>query len=130
MTTFPEKYLDLLKDDTQAYLYLATLMKDGSPQVTPVWFGWDGEHILINTAEGRVKDRNMRARPKVAAVLQNPADPYRYLQIRGEIVGRTTAGGLEHINALALKYTGKPWEPVEGQVRVIYKLKPLHFDQH
>ena len=115
MDTFPENYLDLLNDETKAYLYLATLMKDGSPQVTPVWFGWDGEHILVNTAEGRVKDRNLRARPKVAAVLQNPSEPYRYLQIRGEIVERTTEGGLEHIGALALKYQGKSWEPVPGQ---------------
>lgn len=130
MNNFPEDYLDLLEAETKAFLYLATLMKDGTPQVTPVWFDWDGEHILVNTAEGRVKDRNMRTRPQVAMVIQNPADPYRYLQIRGETVERTTEGGLEHINALSLKYTGKPWEAVEGQVRVIYKIKPTHFDKH
>src|SRR5690606_2111336 len=81
---FPPKYLDLLKDDTRAFLFLATTMPDGSPQVTPIWFNTDGEHILINTNEGRVKDRNMKARPKVAMVIQDPSTPYRYIQIRGE----------------------------------------------
>ena len=61
--SFPEKYLDLFKPETKAYLFLATIMPDGSPQVTPVWFDNDGEHILINTNEGRVKDRNMKDPP-------------------------------------------------------------------
>jgi PPOX class probable F420-dependent enzyme len=126
---FPYTFLDLLKDETKAFLYLATTMADGSPQVTPVWFGWDGEHILINTAQGRVKDRNMQARPKVAMVIQNPAEPYRYLQIRGVIAERTTEGSLDLINALSLKYANKPWEIVPWQVRVTYKIKPLHYDQ-
>ena len=130
MTTFPEKYLDLLKDETKAFLFLATLMKDGSPQVTPVWFDWDGEHIRINTAAGRVKDRNMQARPTVAMVIQDPADPYRYLQIRGEIVGRTAEGGAEHIDALSHKYRNRPYDLPAGQVRVIFLVKPTHFDQH
>ncbi|MGD8406834.1 MAG: pyridoxamine 5'-phosphate oxidase family protein, partial [Anaerolineales bacterium] len=83
---FPEKYLDLFKPETKAFLYLATSMSDGSPQVTPVWFDNDGEHILINTNEGRVKDRNMKARAKVAMVIQDPKNPYRYLGIRGKVV--------------------------------------------
>src|SRR5512134_4202163 len=103
---FPEKYLDLLADDTKAFLYLATILSDGSPQVTPVWFNTDGEHILINTAEGRAKDRNMKARPKVAMTIQDPRDPYRYLGVRGEVVSFTTEGADEHINALSLKYRG------------------------
>src|SRR5690242_5394692 len=79
---FPEDFLDLVNTDSKAFLYLATLMPDGSPQVTPVWFDSDGEHILINTAEGRIKDKNMRARPKVAMTIQDPNDKYRYLGIR------------------------------------------------
>ena len=130
MKNFPEKFLDLLKDETQAYLYLATIMPDGSPQVTPVWFNTDGEQILINTNEGRTKDRNMRARPKVALIIMNPAEPYRYLQIRGQVIERTTQGADEHINALALKYTCKPWATQPNQKRVIYKIKAEHFDQH
>lgn len=127
---FPEKYLDLFKDETRAFLFLATTMPDGSPQVTPIWFNTDGEHILINTNEGRVKDRNMKARPKVAMVIQDPSTPYRYLQIRGEVAETTREGADEHINQLSLKYDDKPWNYREGQKRIIYKIKPVHFDQH
>ena len=128
MKNFPAKFLDLLKDETRAYLFLATLMADGSPQVTPIWFNSDDEYILINTNEGRAKDRNMKARPQVALVIQDPSTPYRYLQIRGEIAAHTTEGADEHINALSLKYDGKPWTYREGQKRIIYKIKPTHFD--
>ena len=127
---FPENYLDLLKDETKAYLFLATIMPDGSPQVTPIWFNSDGEHILINTNEGRVKDKNMKARPKVAMVIQDPSTPYRYLQIRGEVVEYVREGADDHINQLSLKYDNTPWTYCEGQKRIIYKIKPIHFDQH
>jgi len=126
----PKDYLDLLKDETKAYLFLATSMADGSPQVTPVWFSAEGEHILVNTAKGRVKDRNMRARPQVALVIQDPATPYRYLQIRGHVDEVTEQGGDEHINALSQKYDGKPWKKTEGQTRVIYKILIEHVDAH
>ena len=127
---FPEKFLDLLKDETKAYLFLATTMPDGSPQVTPIWFNTEGEYILINSNEGRVKDRNMKARPKVAMVIQDPSTPYRYLQIRGEVVEYIREGADEHINQLSLKYDNEPWTYREGQKRIIYKIKPTHFDQH
>ncbi len=131
MKAFPEKFHDLLSDNTRAYLFLATLMPDGSPQVTPIWFNTDGVYILINSAKGRVKDRNMRARPQVAMVIQDPATPYRYLQVRGRMVETVEENALAHINTLALKYTGKPWVPNEpDEVRVTYKIEPLHFDQH
>jgi PPOX class probable F420-dependent enzyme len=128
--TLPEKYRDLFKDETKAYLFLATTMPDGSPQVTPIWFNTDGENILINSNEGRVKDKNMKARPKVAMVIQDPATPYRYLQIRGEVVEYIREGADEHINQLSLKYDNVPWPYQEGQKRIIYKIKPSHFDQH
>ena len=128
--TFPEQYLDLLKDENKAFLFLATSMPDGSPQVTPVWFNTEGEHILINSNEGRIKDRNMKARPKVAMVIQDPSTPYRYLQVRGEVVDYIREGADEHINQLSLKYDNKPWTYREGQKRIIYKIKPTHFDQH
>ena len=130
MKNFPPTFNDLLQPETKAYAYLATLMPDGSPQVTPLWFNTDDDYILLNTAVGRVKDRNMRARTQVAVLLQNPAEPYRYLQIRGVVAERQTEGADEHINQLALKYTGKPWQPVPNQQRVTYKIKALHFDQH
>jgi PPOX class probable F420-dependent enzyme len=126
----PEEFLDLFNKESKAWLFLATLMPDGSPQVTPVWFDTDGEHVLVNTNEGRVKDRNMKARPKVAMTLQDPNDFYRYLGMRGEVIGYTREGADEHINQLSLKYDNKPWQYREGQRRIIFKIKPTHFDPH
>ena len=127
---FPEEFLDLLKDETKALLYLGTSMPDGSPQVTPVWFNAEGEYILINTAEGRTKDRNMKARPKVAMTIQDPNDLYRYLGIRGEVVSYTTEGADEHISKLSLRYDNEPWKSRKEQRRIIFRIKPTHFDPH
>lgn len=127
---FPEEFLDLFSDDTKAFLYLGTSMADGAPQVTPVWFSTDGEYILINTAEGRIKDRNMKARPKVGMTIQDPKNPYRYLGVRGEVVDYTREGADEHINALSLKYWGRPYTFTPGQQRVIFRIRPTHFDLH
>ena len=127
---FPESHLDLIRDETKAYLFLATIMPDGSPQVTPVWFNTDNQFLLVNTNEGRVKDRNMKARPRVAAVIQDPSDPYRYVQIRGEVVGYTREAADEHINVLSLKYRGKQWEFQPNQKRIIFKIRPIQFDAH
>ena len=127
---FPERFLDLLKDETKAYLFLATTMPDGSPQVTPVWFSVDGDLILINTAEGRLKDKNMKARSHVAMTIQDPNDRYRYIGIRGEVVGSTKEGADEHIAELSLRYNNKPWNKTEGQKRIIYKIKPTHVHDH
>jgi len=124
MQTIPEKFLDLLSPEKKAYGYLATTMKDGTPQVTTVWFSWDGSHILVNSARGRLKDKNMRARPYIAFLISDPADAYRYIQIRGRVTEITENGALEHINALSMQYDGHPWKKVEGQVRVIYKIEP------
>ena len=130
MKSIPTEFHDLLQEETKAFLFLATVMEDGSPQVTPVWFSADETHILINTAKGREKDRNMRARPHVAMAIQDPSTPYRYLQIRGRVDEITEKGGDEHINALSLKYDGKPWKKVAGQTRVIFKISPEHVDAH
>jgi PPOX class probable F420-dependent enzyme len=127
---FPKEFHDLLNEKSKALLFLATIMPDGSPQVTPVWLDTDGDYILINTNEGRVKDRNMKARPKVAMTIQDPNDIYRYLGIRGEVVGYTTEGADEHINKLSLRYDNEPWTYRETQKRIIFKIKPTHFDLH
>ena len=119
----PDAFKHLLDDETRAFAFLATTMEDGSPQVTPVWFNTDGDHILINSAEGRVKDRNMRARPRVALALMGMKDAYRYMQLRGEVVEISAEGGAEHIHALSHKYRGKDYEIPEGQVRVIYRIR-------
>ncbi len=120
----PESHKGLLRDDVKAFAFLSTLMKDGSPQVTPVWFSWDGEYLLVNSAKGRVKDRNMRRNAYVALAIVDPRDMGCYLQIRGIVVEITTEGAWEHANQLAMKYTGQPWDGDPGQVRVIYRIKP------
>jgi PPOX class probable F420-dependent enzyme len=101
-------------------------MADGSPQVTPVWFDFDGSHIRINSAKGRVKDRNLRRNKKVALSIQDPDNPYRYLGILGEVVEITERGADEHIDALAKKYLGQDRYPFRGagEVRVIYRIRP------
>lgn len=128
--TFPSAFEDLLTGDKKALLYLATTMADGSPQVTPVWFDTDGEYILVNTSEGRVKDKNMKARPQVAMVIQDPDERERYLGMRGEVVDYTREGADEHINKLSLRYTNKPWIYQERQRRIIFRIRPRHFDPH
>jgi len=126
MTWIPDAYLDLIKDESKALCSLATLMKDGSPQLTPVWFNTDGKHILINSASGRVKDRNMRRNPNVAVMIIDPRDPYRYIQIRGKVIEITTQDARQHINALSKKYTGRDIFISESsdEIRVIYKILP------
>ncbi len=124
MKGFPDTHKDLLDDATRAFAYLATIMPDGSPQLTPLWFNTDGEYILVNSSKGRVKDRNMRREPRVALVIADPKDPYRFVQVRGSVAEIVEHGGLEHINRLSLKYHGKPWTARPGQVRVIYKILP------
>ena len=132
MKDIPLSHQDLLKDETKAFLYLATTFADGSPQVTPIWFNMDGKYILINSVNGRLKDRNMRARPRVALCIADPADPYRYLQIRGRIVELTTEGAEDHIDILNLKYHGNPHYAKHSpqRPRVIYKVQAEKVDAH
>jgi PPOX class probable F420-dependent enzyme len=132
MKSIPESHQDLLKDETKAFLYLATLMKDGSPQVTPIWFDMDGEYIRINSAKGRIKDKNMRARPTVALCIADPKDPYRYLQVRGLVTEISMEGAEGHIDRLNFKYHGDRHYPDHSpdKPRVIYKIEPLKVDAH
>ena len=118
------EYLDIF--EKKAFAHLATLMPDGSPQVTPVWVSHQDGFILINSAEGRQKDLNMERDPRVAVSIQDPDDPYRYLQIRGEVVEITRNGADEHIDQLAKHYLDLDSYPsrVENEVRKIYKIKP------
>jgi len=125
MQIIPASHRDLLTDDARAHAYLATLMPDGSPQLTPLWFDVDEEYILINSARGRVKDKNMRTHKQVALLITDPKDPFdRYIQVRGQVVEIIEQGALEHIGKLSIKYDEKPWTPVDSQTRVIYKILP------
>ncbi len=126
METIPAKYRDLVEDAKKAFAHLATVMADGSPQVTPVWFDFDGTHIRVNTARGRLKDRNMQRNARVALAIMDPDNPYRHLTVRGRVVEVTETGADAHIDRLAGKYLGEPRYPYRrpGEVRVIYKILP------
>lgn len=122
----PEAFKDLFAK--KAFAHLATVMRDGSPQVTPVWCDFDGTHIRVNSARGRVKDRNMRRNPRVALEVLDPDNAYRHLSVRGRVVEVSEQGADAHIDALAKKYLGVDRYPNRqpGEVRVIYKILPEH----
>jgi len=122
----PDQFKDLFSK--VAFAHLATLMPDGSPQVTPVWCDFDGTNVRVNSAKGRVKDKNMRRDKKVALSVQDPENPYRCLAMRGEVVEITEEGADAHIDSLAKKYLGKDKYPFRapGEVRVIYKIRPVN----
>ena len=125
MTLIPERLLDLLSPEKKAFASLALTLANGSPQVTPIWFGWDGTYIILNTARGRVKDKVMHRRGTVALSIVDPSDPYRYLQIRGHVVAETEEGAYDVICDLRLKYRGDRNYPKNpGEVRVTYKVLP------
>ena len=121
-----KKYGDLLASDRKALANLGTVMADGSPQVTPVWFDYDGKVIGVNSAKGRVKDLNMRRDPHVALSIVDPENPYRYLALRGRVVEITETGADDHIDRLAKKYLGQDRYPYrrQGEVRVTYRIVP------
>lgn len=124
MSTIPDKFRDLF--EKKAFGHLATIMSDGTPQVTPVWCDFDGTYIRVNSAVGRVKDKNIRRNPNVAIALQDPDNPYRYVTVRGKVEQITLDGADAHIDSLAKKYIGQdryPWR--QGETRVIYKILPI-----
>jgi PPOX class probable F420-dependent enzyme len=125
MAIIPEAYLDLLTAKV-AFANLATVLKDGSPQVTPIWFDYTGGKIRINTARGRVKARTLKPDVHVAMAIMDPANPYRYIQIRGRVLAATEKGADAHIDSLAKKYLGKDKYPFSqpGDVRVMYEIEP------
>jgi PPOX class probable F420-dependent enzyme len=126
MAAIPEKYRDLFSKP--AFANLATLMPDGNPQVTPVWIDYDGKYVIVNSAKGRQKDRNLRREPRVALTVMDPENPYRYLGIRGRVKEITERGADAHIDKMAKKYLNKDKYPYRqpGEVRVLYKIEPEH----
>lgn len=121
----PDQFRDLF--EKKAFAHLATLMKDGTPQVTPVWCDYDGTYIRINSAKGRIKDKNMRRNRKVAFSITDPDNAYRFIAVRGEVV-EITDNTDDHINALAKKYINQDKYPYKqlNEVRVTYKIRPDH----
>lgn len=124
MATIPEQFRDLF--EKKSFASLATVDPDGAPQVTPVWVDYDGTHVRFNTARGRVKVRNLARNPRVALSIQDPGNPYRYVQVRGRVAEVTEVGADAHIDALTKKYLGQDTYPFRraGEVRLTYKIVP------
>ncbi|MGD8609094.1 MAG: PPOX class F420-dependent oxidoreductase [Myxococcales bacterium] len=124
MKEIPKSYADILQKPS--FAHFSTLMPDGSPQSSPVWIDADGPHLLINSAEGRVKDQNIRRDPRVAVSITDPDNPYRCLMIRGRVSKITNEGADDHINRMAKKYLGVDEYPYgqPGEVRVLYYIEP------
>lgn len=119
---FPEKYLDLFQK--KAFGAFTTLMPDGSPQTTPVWVDLRDGLVWVNSAVGRLKDRNVRRDPRVAVTVIDPDNPYRYVEVRGTVKEITQDGADAHIDAMAKKYMGVDKYPLRqpGEQRVLYKI--------
>lgn len=124
MASIPESAKKLLEGKT--FAHVATLMPDGSPQVTPVWIDHEGDTIVFNTAEGRLKHKNLTRDPRVALSIVDNENPYNYLAVRGRVVEITTEGADEHIDELAKRYMGVDEYPLRapGEVRVIVRIEP------
>lgn len=122
----PPSHQDLL--DRPLIMLLATTLADGTPQVTPVWFNYDGGYIYFNTAQGRLKDKAIRDRPYVALSILDPENPYRHISIRGPVVEIAEEGGRAHADFLAHRYTGaeKYTFGPPDEVRIKFKIVPEH----
>lgn len=131
---FPPSHLDLL--DRPLCAALTTLMPDGQPQTTPVWFSREGSSILINTMRDFRKQKNMRADPRVSLLIFDPKAPLRHIEIRGLVVEMTEVGALEHLDQLTAAYLNRPGArffgdsvPAEEQARhtpVKVRIQPIH----
>ena len=121
--TLPDELLELLRGPSTCYI--ATLMKDGSPQLTQVWVDTDGEHVIVNSVDTHLKVRNLRRDPRVAVTISDPAHPGGFYQVRGRAISITEEGGPEHIEMMAQKYTGGsyPWYGGRDQVRVVITIE-------
>jgi PPOX class probable F420-dependent enzyme len=128
MLTIPESYRDLF--EKPVYAVLTTLMPDGQPQSTVIWLDYDGQHVRINTARGRQKDKNLARDPRVSVLLMHPQDPYRWIEVRGRVDEGTEAGAVDHIESLSWKYKGQKYyggyskrNPAD-ETRVMYRMTP------
>jgi len=112
MISIPADYQDLF--EKRSFAFVATLLPDGAPHVTPTWVDFDGEHVLVNTIRNNRKDKNICNDPRITLTIADPENPYRYLSVRGEVVERREEGAREHLDALAERYTGEAKYPGPG----------------
>ena len=127
MSKLDENSLKLIREKN--FAFLATIDSRGHPQVTPIWVDSDGEFVLLNTAIGRVKQKNTKRNPRVAVAVLDMNNPYRYAAIRGRVVEQITGQTAEdHIDKLAKKYLNKDKYPFRqaAEKRVILKIAPEH----
>jgi PPOX class probable F420-dependent enzyme len=112
--------------------HVATIGGDGTPHVAVVWVDTDGDHVLLNSAEGRVWPDNIRRDPRLSLTVVNPENPYEYVVIRGRVVEITHEGADDHINALSRKYLGKDEYPfrLPDEVRLLIRVKPERVSRH
>ena len=131
-TAIPESHRDLINGPPVAAL--TTIMPDGHPQTTAVWCNFDGKHVLLNVMRGFRKEKNMRRNPRVTLLCYDPREPLRSLEVRGQVVEMTECGALEHLDSLAMLYTGKapffgnsvPADLKATETPVICRLLPTH----
>lgn len=122
----PESHQDLVAWETRSFAHMATVGPSGEPQSSPVWFEWDGTHIKFSLTKARQKYRNLQRDKKVAMSIMDPNDPYRYLEIRGELDEVEEDPNIDFISRMAQKYIGKeryPWHR-PGDERVVMKITP------
>lgn len=127
--TIPEGYVDLL--DTTALAHVATIGPHGEPQNNPVWFDWDGENLKFSQTKTRQKHKNLGREPRIALSIVDPENPYRYIEVRGEVVRVEEDPNLDFINAMAKKYIGVEEYPYHqpGDERIILYVEPRHTTQ-
>lgn len=125
----PEEYLDLL--ESTALAHVATVGPEGEPQNNPVWFDWNGEHLKFSQTKKRQKYRNVGREPRIALSIVDPENPYRYLEVRGEVANIEEDPNLDFINAMAKKYLGMDEYPYHqpGDERVVVFVSPRHTTQ-
>ncbi len=121
MAKLNEKQASLLLDKNLAVV--ATIRPDGTPQVTPTWVDWDGEHVLINTAEGRWKPKYLRRDPRVSVFVLDPDNPYNWVAVTGK-AELTHEGAEEHIHKLSHKYRGEDYDAPTDPQRILVRVTP------
>ena len=130
MTTFqiPESHSDLVDWGTRSFAHVATIGPDGEPQSSPVWFEWDGTHLQFSLTKTRQKYRNLMRDKRVSLSILDPHDPYRYVEIRGELDDVVPDPDIDFISRMAQKYIGRdryPWHR-PGDERVVMRVRPTH----
>ncbi|MEX1038359.1 MAG: PPOX class F420-dependent oxidoreductase [Acidimicrobiia bacterium] len=122
----PDSHIDLVAWKTKSFAHMATIGPDGEPHTSPVWFEWDGTHIKFSLTTSRQKYRNLHRDKRASLSVMDPENPYRYIEIRGELDEIEPDPDIDFISRMAKKYIDKdryPWHQ-EGDERVVMKVRP------